>query len=104
MHVDGEANGLFFDDNEELFIWDDKNIEHIARHHVELEEAEEAFLDPIRIRFNAHSGNLGIIGSTEEGRRLVVIYVKKEGYKYRVITARDADEDEKKQYKRRTRL
>jgi hypothetical protein len=43
MHVDGEANGLFFDDNEELFIWDDKNIEHIARHHVEPEEAEEAF-------------------------------------------------------------
>lgn len=95
---------MFFNDDDELFIWDDKNIEHIARHNVEPEEAEEAFLDPIRVRFDANSGNLGIIGSTEEGRRLVVIYVKKEGHKYRVITARDANEDEKKQYKRRNRL
>jgi uncharacterized protein len=95
---------MFFDDNDELFVWDDKNIEHIARHNVDPEEAEEAFLDPVRVRFGAHSGNLGIIGSTDEGRRLVVIYVKKEGDKYRVITARDANEDEKKQYKRRNKL
>jgi uncharacterized protein len=93
---------LYLDDeNEELFIWDDKNIEHIARHHVEPEEAEEAFLDPNRVRFGAHSGSLGLIGCTEEGRRLVVIYVKKEGDKYRVITARDANENEKSQYRRR---
>lgn len=96
---------MYFDDeDDELFIWDEKNIEHIARHNVEPEEAEEAFFDTMRVRFDAHSGNLGIIGSTEEGRRLVVIYVKKEGKRYRVITARDADESEKKQYKRRNGL
>ncbi|WP_206093399.1 hypothetical protein [Paenibacillus yonginensis] len=55
------------------FIWDEENIEHIARHHVESYEAEDALMDPQRVKFSAHSGHLGIIGATEEGRRLVVI-------------------------------
>lgn len=85
------------------FIWDEENIEHIARHNVEPFEAEDALMDPQRVKFSAHSGNLGIIGATEDGRRLVVIYVKKVKGRIRVITARDATESEAKTYKRRNR-
>ncbi|MDF2718205.1 MAG: hypothetical protein K0R28_5130 [Paenibacillus sp.] len=86
-----------------LFIWDEENIQHIVRHNVEPFEAEDALMDPQRIKFSAHSGNLGIIGSTEDGRRLVVIYIKKVMGKIRVITARDATESEARAYRRRNR-
>ncbi|MFC7677539.1 BrnT family toxin [Paenibacillus sp. GCM10028914] len=86
-----------------LFLWDEENIQHISRHNVEPFEAEDALMDPQRIKFSAHSGNMGIIGSTEDGRRLVVIYIKKVLGKIRVITARDATESEARTYKRRNR-
>lgn len=86
-----------------LFIWDESNIQHIARHNVEPFEAEDALMDPQRVKFSAHSGNMGIIGSTEDGRRLVVIYIKKIEGKVRVITARDATESEARAYRRRNR-
>jgi uncharacterized DUF497 family protein len=86
--------GMFEDDEvNEIFIWDEKNMEHIARHGVETFEAEEAMLDEDRVKFNAHSGHFGLIGATEDGRRLVVIYIKK--------IARDAEAEEKKLYRRR---
>ncbi len=84
-----------------MFIWDDENIEHIGAHNVEPEEAEEAMTDQFRIKFDAHSGKKGYIGATEEGRRLVVIFVVRYEGKYRVITARDAEEHEKKLYNKR---
>ncbi len=96
-----EIDFLYKDELNDIFIWDDHNIEHIAKHGVEVFEVEEAMLDGDRVKINAHSGHLGLIGATEEGRRLVVIYIKKIGKKYRVITARDAEEEEKKLYKRR---
>lgn len=89
------------DDEKDLFIWDDHNIEHIARHGVLPDEAEEAFWDEDRIPFHAHSGHRGLIGATDEGRRLVVIFVKKEGDRIRVITARNAESDEKRLYNKR---
>ncbi len=58
-------------------------------------------MDPQRIKFSAHSGNMGIIGSAEDGRRLVVIYIKKVEGRLRVITARDATESEVRAYRRR---
>ncbi len=87
----------------DLFIWDDDNIEHIARHSVEPYEAEEAITDPKRIRFDAHSGYKGIIGQSIDGSRLVAIFVIKVGDKFRVITARDANEKERKMYNRRNK-
>jgi hypothetical protein len=53
-----------------LFIWDEENIQHIARHNVvEPFEAEDALMDPQCIKFSAHSGNMGIMGSSEDGRQ-----------------------------------
>ncbi|WP_399538547.1 BrnT family toxin [uncultured Paenibacillus sp.] len=82
-------------------MWDDYNIDHIGRHGVDPDEAEEAFWDEDRLPFDAHSGHRGIIGATDAGRRLVVIFVKKDGARIRVITARNATEDEKRVYNKR---
>lgn len=85
-----------------MFIWDSWNQGHIGRHDVEPYEAEEAMKDPDRVKINTHGigeEKRGLIGKTEDGRHLVVIYTKREKGFY-VITARDAEEDEIKWYKR----
>ena len=81
------------------FVWDQANVEHIARHGVEPEEAEEAATDPRRAPFPAHSGRVGVIGRTAVGRILVVI-LERRGSAWRVITARDATPGEKRAYRR----
>jgi hypothetical protein len=48
--------GFGEDEETNIFIWDEIDIEHIAKHGVETYEAEEAILDEDRVRFNAHSG------------------------------------------------
>ncbi len=86
-----------------VFFWDEANIEHISGHNVEPYEAEEAVTDVGRTGFDVHgkgSGKRGLIGKTEEGRFLIVIFAKRKEGIY-VITAYDAHEDEKKIYRRR---
>jgi hypothetical protein len=81
------------------FEWDDKNIEHIARHNVEIDEAEAVFDNrPMIVRIQ--EGKFLAIGQTDEGRYLVVVFVRKPG-RTRVITARDLSEREKKRLKRK---
>lgn len=81
------------------FEWDDENLEHIARHNVEIDEAESVFDNkPLVLRTQ---GNKYIaIGQTDEGRYLAVVFVSKPG-RTRVITARDLSDREKKRLKRR---
>ena len=85
------------------FVWDDANLEHIARHSVEDVEAEEVLEDPGVRPFDAQNRRgekrYGALGATEDGRILVVIYTLREGY-IRVVTARDAEPKEKKRYRR----
>lgn len=68
-----------------MFDWDRGNIEHIFRHDIEPLEAEEVFFDPDRCVHNAHDGNKKIIGKTEDGRILTIVYIKREK-KIRPIT------------------
>lgn len=87
-----------------MFEWDEDNLEHIARHKVEPEEAEEAILDVNRHPFPAHHGpkgekRKGIIGKTEVGRILVII-LEKTARGFRVITAREATPKEKRSYRK----
>jgi len=71
------------------FDWDADNEEHISRHDVASYEAEEAMTDPERVGFDVHDkGKKGIVGHTEDGRLLFVVYVVRDSM-YRVITARD---------------
>lgn len=90
------------------FEWDEDNADHIARHRVETWEAEEAVADGERAPFSVRGGDrAGAIGVTEDGRVLVVIVERVEregaGRIRRVVTARDATENEKRIYGRRQR-
>jgi uncharacterized DUF497 family protein len=85
-----------------VFDWDEYNLDHIARHGVEPDEAEDAVLDAGRVTFPARRGRVGYIGMTGAGRVLVVILDRK-GDLWRVVTARDASPNEKKSYRRRQR-
>ena len=85
-----------------MFDWDEYNLDHIARHGVDPGEAEDAVLDLGRVSFPAEFGRVGFIGMTEAGRVLVVI-LNREKNLWRVVTARDANPNEKKSYRRRQR-
>ena len=89
------------------FDWDADNVGHIARHGIWPWEAEEAVADRGRVPFSARGKDrAGAIGTTEDGRTLVVIVERVERATERVrrvVTARDATEGEKRIYRRRNR-
>lgn len=91
------------DDWDGLFDWDEGNEGHVARHGVEPYEVEEALLDPWRKPLSAHNRGgekrRGLIGATEAGRILFVIYALRGG-KVRPITANDATKAQKRRYGR----
>lgn len=81
------------------FIWDDDNIEHIARHRVEPEEVEEVFDSPCHIR--RLWGNRYIAyGRSRSGRYLFVAF-DYENQEVVVATARNMTRREKRFYKER---
>ena len=73
-------------------------MEHIARHGVDPEEAEEVVLTGVQRK--GREGTMLASGPTSEGRYLLVVYVKKEKEVF-VITARDMTEREKSKWKKR---
>ena len=82
------------------FNWDSANIEHIARHNVTPEEAEQVvqndpFDAPAAIR-NGETRTLHL-GETDAGRVLVVV-VTERTIMYRVVTARPAKKKERAFY------
>ncbi len=84
-----------------MFDWDAANIGHIARHGVTPEEAEEAMRDFRRLRTPAYEfeGEVraGILGMTEGGRTLVVVFTHRRGA-FRVVTARLAGRRDRQRY------
>ena len=85
------------------FDWDTNNIAHIARHNVTLTEAEESLLDSRRIGIQVRQGSgesrWGVLGRTEAGRILFVVFTRRNS-QIRVVTARDATNREKQRYRR----
>lgn len=77
--------------------------EHIARHHVSVAEAEEvAFGQSIIYRLRQR--RYGLLGRTNAGRYLVVIVApRREPGVYGLVTARDADQAERRRYHRTRR-
>lgn len=88
----------------EDFDWDEANLGHIARHGVEPWEAEEAIVDPDRVGASAHKTpgeqRFAVVGATGAGRMLFVVFTQR-GERLRVVTARNADDGEKRRYRRR---
>jgi uncharacterized protein len=86
------------------FDWDNGNIQHIARHDLFPQEVEAALLDPRRVgvssRKSSQEKRWAMLGSTSEGRILFVVFTRRDGF-IRVVTARDATDQEKRTYRRR---
>ena len=75
--------------NDELFDWDDANINHIAEHDVTPEEAEEVVLgDPVDAGFEVVDGEdrWTYIGETKDEQILRVVITLR-GKLIRVVTA-----------------
>jgi len=80
------------------FDWDNRNIEHIARHNVTPDEAEEVFLGALFRK--GREGKLLVYGVTDSGRFLLVVAALKPGGVIRVVTARDMTQSERRYYLR----
>ena len=87
-----------------MFEWDEHNSMHIAEHGLSPEDVEEALVDPRRLGTPAYNvageERRAVIGATSAGRLLFVV-VTRRGDVVRVVTVRDANEWEKKRYRRR---
>jgi uncharacterized protein len=85
-----------------VFDGDDGNVEHIARHRLTPDEAEEAVLDPRRIgapaRNTAGERRWAAPGATMSGRVLPLDFTRRAGL-VRVITARDAGPAQWRRYR-----
>lgn len=86
----------------EGFDWDTGNLHHIKRHNVYQEECEEAFLNkqPAVTADETHSQReerYRIYGQTNTGRMLFMIITIRKN-KIRVISARDQNKKERKEF------
>jgi uncharacterized DUF497 family protein len=82
------------------FDWDEKNIGHLMPHAVDPDEAE-AVIDNSPMILRTEDSKYLAYGQTDEGRYLLVVFVRKTEGIIRVITARDLTSDEKRRYRRR---
>ncbi len=85
----------------ELVIEPDRE-EHIARHHTSIEDVEEIAFGR-HATFRARQGYYGVVGQTNGGRYLTVFVAPRGGGVYGLVTARDADQAERRLYQRHRR-
>ena len=83
------------------FKWDDENVSHIARHNIDPDEVEEAcYQRPFVLK--GREGRYLVYGQAEDGRYLLVVgHYLGQGV-FRVITARDMSDSERRLYKSRS--
>jgi uncharacterized DUF497 family protein len=86
------------------FRWNEWNVEHIARHGVGPEEAEEV-VDRATAPFpeRHRRERLRVWGKTAEGRHIQVVFVLDPEGSIFVIHARPLTESEKRRFRRRSR-
>jgi Protein of unknown function (DUF497). len=82
--------------------WDEDAIEHIARHQVEPEEVEE-ILAGRYLLFRGRWRRYYVLGRTEAGRYLFIVLERRERSRFRVVTARDMTNSERKRFRKRVR-
>ena len=83
-------------------LWDDASIEHIwERHHLRIEEVDEAFHNPKALIHTGRYGRQVVYGQTEGGRYLTIIVKFESRHTAWLITARDMTNSERQRYKRR---
>ncbi|MBI1789217.1 MAG: BrnT family toxin [Acidobacteria bacterium] len=82
------------------FEWDAGNREHIARHAITPQEAEEAVLiGPLETSVQQHESEDRVLcfGRTKTGRLLTVLYTERRG-KIRVVTAYEMTKEQQRLY------
>lgn len=85
------------------FRWNDWNLDHIARHGVTPEEAEQVILHPRKPYPEHREDDKWLIwGRGKGGRLLQVIYLLEEDATIYVIHARPLTDREKRRYRKRT--
>jgi len=93
---------MYIDD----FIWMPSIIEKLLiKHHVTQDEVEEVFFDTpqyhyIESGYREGENVYAVFGQTDSGRYLTVIFINKPGNLALIITARDMDKKERKNYER----
>jgi uncharacterized DUF497 family protein len=85
------------------FEWDpEKAASNLAKHGVSFETAREAFFDPFVVAKGSevvdHELRESLIGMTRRWQMLCVVYVVRVGGTYRIISAREADPNERREY------
>lgn len=78
-------------------IWDEWNVEHIARHGVVPSEVEELLHGSYILR-ESYRGRLKIVGRTKNGRFLAIAVHEDFENSFYLVTARDADLEEQTDY------
>ncbi|MBV9745679.1 MAG: BrnT family toxin [Acidobacteriia bacterium] len=82
------------------FEWDDANRQHIARHGISPEEAEEAVvIEPLDVDIQQQKDEPRVLcfGRTTSGRLLTVLYTER-GDKIRVVTAYEMTKSQQRLY------
>lgn len=80
--------------------WDDENIDHIWFHHVIPEEIEEV-LESRYLFERGRKDRFYVLGQSRGGRYLFIVMEQKSSDQFRVITARDMKQSERKRYRER---
>jgi uncharacterized DUF497 family protein len=84
------------------FEWDEHNEEKLLeRHNVSALEAEQCFANPHTKR--RHGDDLLMLGMTDDGRMLFLVYEQKPEGIVRVYSARDMTDKEKRTYRQHAR-
>jgi uncharacterized DUF497 family protein len=97
------SSGGCFKEGHGLKIYDiivePEREEHIARHNVSVEEVEEVIEGNYQVT-RARQGRYRLIGHTASGRYLTIIVAPRGQGVYGLVTARDADDGERRIYLR----
>jgi uncharacterized DUF497 family protein len=84
------------------FEWDEHNEDKLLRnHHVSAWEAEQCFANPHTKR--RHGNALLMLGMSDAGRMLFLVYEQKSSGVVRVYSARDMNDRERRTYRRHAR-
>jgi hypothetical protein len=82
------------------FDWDDANVQHLARHNVRPEEAEQVILNGtayVEFQIENAEERFAVVGRTNSGRFLTLVLTERFGA-VRPITAWDSTREEEAQY------
>lgn len=75
-------------------IWNDWNREHIKKHNVSVEEAEEAGKN---FKYHRRTKENRFLAVGRSGKRILTLIISRQGLAtYYLVTARDADKKERK--------